>query len=70
MHGSLFRLKNLIGRKIGGEIVQGVHDLHLTCLAFDSIHFRSIGIFSAGVLFKNFKSMEKPHSSSYALQDH
>ena len=53
-----------IGRFLGGrisfegasddEILEGVDDLNLTCLGFDFMGFNSIGIFFAGVLFRNF----------------
>ena len=38
----------------GEGILEGVDDLNFTCLGFDYIDFNSIGIFFAGVLFRNF----------------
>ena len=39
----------------GEEILEGVtDDLNLTCFGFDFMGFNSIGIFFAGVLFRNF----------------
>ena len=53
-----------MGRFLGGRIffvgtsgegtLEGVDDLNLTCLGFDFMGFNSIGIFFAGVLFRNF----------------
>ena len=53
-----------VGRFFGGrilfegiseeEILEDVDDLNLTCLGFDFMGFNSIGIFFAGVLFRNF----------------
>ena len=39
----------------GEEILDGVDDLNLTCLRFDSMGFNSIRIFFAGALFRKFK---------------
>ena len=38
----------------GEDILEDVDDLNLTCLGFDFMGFNSIGIFFAGVLFRNF----------------
>ena len=53
-----------IGRFLGGrilfegtsgeEILEGVDDLNSICLDFDFMGFNSIGIFFAGVRFRNF----------------
>ena len=38
----------------GEEILDGVDDLNLTCLGFDSMGCNSIRIFFAGALFRKF----------------
>ena len=38
----------------GEEILDGVDDLNLTCLGFDSMGFNSIRIFFAGAVFRKF----------------
>ena len=39
---------------LGEGTLEGVDDLNLTCLGFDFMGFNSIGIFFAGILFRNF----------------
>ena len=43
----------VVGTSVEGTL-GGVDDLNLTCLGFDFMGFNSIGIFFAGVLFRNF----------------
>ena len=42
------------GGGMGEGTLEDVDDLNLTCLGFDFMGFNSIGIFFAGVLFRNF----------------